>query len=194
MKNKTLIPIFPVLIFLMLWAPSFSQAGKAYVVNRLSNNVSVIDTETHAVIATIPVDSDPLDVGINPSRSAVYVTNNGSGSMSIIDLTSNTVIQTVGDAYGPMGIAVDPSGSRFFVSDWEGTYGLMYVVDAATYAAIVSFRIGNQPWRVATNADGSRTCVTNYQDNTISIIDTVSKAVIATVPVGSYPISVAVFP
>ena len=43
-------------------------AGKAYVTNQSSNNVSVIDTATNAVVgSTIPVGTTPQGVAICPA-------------------------------------------------------------------------------------------------------------------------------
>jgi len=190
MKKSIFAPVILTLTLSILSVASVSWAGKAYVVNRKSNDVSVIDTNTNTVVKTIPVGRDPLDVGVNPSRSVAYVANNGSGSFSIIDTASDTVINTL-DADWPMGIAVDPSGNRIFISEWEGSYGLLHVVDAASYGLITSLQVGNQPWRIATNADGSRTCVANYQDSTITVIDTAGLRRIGTVPCAN-PMDIAV--
>jgi YVTN family beta-propeller protein len=38
--------------------------GKVYVANQSSNNVSVIDTATNTLTATIPVGNDPIAFGV----------------------------------------------------------------------------------------------------------------------------------
>src|ERR1700687_2458042 len=45
-------------------APVFAQ--NAYITNNTSANVSVIDTATAAVIATVPVGSRPFGVAVSP--------------------------------------------------------------------------------------------------------------------------------
>jgi YVTN family beta-propeller protein len=45
------------------------------VTNAGSDNVSVIDTATHAVTATVKVGRNPLDVALTPDSSRNYVTN-----------------------------------------------------------------------------------------------------------------------
>jgi YVTN family beta-propeller protein len=42
----------------------------AYVTNLTSNNVSVIDTASGTVAATVPVGSNPVGVGIVPPSAA----------------------------------------------------------------------------------------------------------------------------
>jgi YVTN family beta-propeller protein len=48
-------------------------AQNAYITNATSNNVSVIDTATDMVIATIPVGSFPFGVAVSPDGRKVYV-------------------------------------------------------------------------------------------------------------------------
>ncbi len=52
----------------------------AYVANVQSGTVSVIDTTTGTVTATIPVGADPIDMAVSPDGSTVYVANEGSSS------------------------------------------------------------------------------------------------------------------
>ena len=44
----------------------------AYVVNAISNTVSVIDTVTNTVIANVPVGFGPLDITITPDGTRAY--------------------------------------------------------------------------------------------------------------------------
>ena len=54
-------------------APSLAQ--NAYITNTGSNTVSVIDTATNTVTATIPVGGEPYSVAVSPDGSKVYVAN-----------------------------------------------------------------------------------------------------------------------
>src|SRR6516225_2190272 len=67
----------------------------AYIANSGSNDVSVIDTATNKVTATIPVGAFPLGIAVTPDGGNVYVTNSNSATVSVIDPVSNTVIDTV---------------------------------------------------------------------------------------------------
>ena len=48
---------------------------RAYVTDSNDDTVSVINTATNTVIATIPVGTSPGDVAVNPDGTRVYVTN-----------------------------------------------------------------------------------------------------------------------
>ena len=49
------------------------------------HGVSVIDTATNTVSATIPVGELPTAVAVSPDGTYVYVTNDGGGTLSVID-------------------------------------------------------------------------------------------------------------
>jgi len=92
--------------------------GMVYVANRDTNDVSVINTTSNAVVATIAVGSMPNGVAVNPVTNRVYVANYGSNSVSVINGETNTVIGspiTVGRE--PSFIAVNPSTNKIYVSN-----------------------------------------------------------------------------
>src|SRR5260370_34424908 len=74
-----------------------------------SYSVSVIDTTTHSVVATIPVGQYPAGVAITPNGAFAYVANFNSNSVSVIDTATNTVTATVTVGTGPWGIAITPN-------------------------------------------------------------------------------------
>ena len=89
----------------------------AYVANSLSNNVSVIDTASHSVTATVVVGSAPGSVAITPDGNFAYVTNFGTNDISVIDTASNTVIATVPVGLGPDDVAITPDGNFAYITN-----------------------------------------------------------------------------
>jgi YVTN family beta-propeller protein len=65
---------------------------RAYVTNGVSNTISVIDTASNIVVATIPVGVFPFGVAITPDGTRAYVANDNT--ISVIDTASNTVVAT----------------------------------------------------------------------------------------------------
>jgi YVTN family beta-propeller protein len=98
----------------LLRAPGAGAAPFAYVTNFDDGTVSVIDTATAAVTATIPVGRQPFGVAVHPSGRWAYVGNSFDGTTSVIDATTNTVVATVGA--GGQGVAVDPGGRWVYVT------------------------------------------------------------------------------
>lgn len=75
-----------------------------YIVNKGNNTVSVINTTTNTVIATIPVGASPDQVTILPDGTFAYVTNQVDNTVSVIDIATNMVIATIPGFNGPTGI------------------------------------------------------------------------------------------
>jgi YVTN family beta-propeller protein len=64
----------------------------AYVANNSSNNVSVIDTVTNTVVATILVGLSPNGVAFTPNGKRAYVANWSSNNVSVIDTATKSLV------------------------------------------------------------------------------------------------------
>jgi len=172
------------------------DGSKVYVTNTFSNSntVSVIDTATNTVSATIPIGAS-LGVAVTPDGSKVYVANVGAGAVSVIDTATNSVIATI--PVNAFGVAVSPDGSKVYVTNSFGFPAPVSVIDTATNTIIA--RTGDPlqggSFGVAVSPDGSKVYVANGFGNTVSVIDTATNTVIATIFVrGFTSIGVAVTP
>ena len=72
-----------------------------------SNNVSVIDTATNTVIASVKVGKSPYGIAVTPDGTKVYVANSGDdddlgNTVSVIDTATNKVIATVNTGFSPI--------------------------------------------------------------------------------------------
>src|SRR5216684_3286431 len=104
------------LIALVSLIHASAHAQNAYITNVNSNTVSVIDTVTNTVIATIPVGLNPFGVAVSFDRSKVYFTH--VDTVSVIDTATNTVIGSpIPVQLDPRGVAVAPDGSKVYVAD-----------------------------------------------------------------------------
>jgi YVTN family beta-propeller protein len=150
-------------------AIAINPAGtRVYVGNQGSNSVSVIDTASNAVVATVKVDDRPLGLAVNPSGTRVIVSN--SDNYSIIDTAANTVVATIGQGGVPTGVAMDPARARVYVANlWFGT---VYAHDMTNNDLVAELYTGGEvPTSVAANAIGSRVYVGNWGSYSLSVID-----------------------
>ena len=76
--------------------------------NELSNTISVINTATNAVIATIPVGIRPRIIVFTLDGTRAYVTNQNSNTVSVINTATNAVINTINVGTEPVGIDITP--------------------------------------------------------------------------------------
>jgi YVTN family beta-propeller protein len=72
------------------------------VANHASNTVSVIDTATNTMAATVAVGSGPKGVAVTPDGTRVYVANYYSYTVSVIDTAADVVTATVAVGSGPV--------------------------------------------------------------------------------------------
>jgi YVTN family beta-propeller protein len=139
--------------------PASSRAQNAYITNVSSNTVSVIDTVTNAVIATIPVGLNPFGVAVSFDGSKVYFTH--VGGVSVIDTVTNTVVATIPVGLSSSccgGVAVTPDRSKVYVVNTNANTVL--VIDTATNTVIGSpIPVQLDPRGVAVAPDGSKVYV-----------------------------------
>jgi YVTN family beta-propeller protein len=190
--SNALPALYAGLILLLVFAPHARATQSAYITNSASHNVSVINTTTNTVTATIPVGPNPTGVAVHPAGTRVYVVNQSGDSVSVVDTAANTVITTVPVGSFPTGVAVNPAGTRIYVTNQSGNN--VSVIDAASNAVVATVAVGLSPVGVAVNPAGTRVYVANQSANNVTVVDAASNSVIATVPVGASPAGVVVNP
>jgi len=178
----------------LLIAQAAGAAGPvAYVAAYEANAVSVIETSTHTVIATVPVCAGPFGVAATPDGRLVYVTCNGGNSVAVIDTKTNTVVATVPVGISPFGVAVTPDGRSAYAS--MGGDGSLYVINTATNSVASSSALGlAAPIAIAFSPDGAFAYTANAADDTVSVLNAVTNTVAASVPAGPFPFDIAVSP
>jgi YVTN family beta-propeller protein len=82
------------------------NGASAYVADAGANSVTVINTATNTVVATVGVGAIPTDVSISPDGAHAYVTNAGSNSVSVIDTNTDAVSATVPVGVHPVNVAI----------------------------------------------------------------------------------------
>lgn len=60
-----------------------TSTHNTFFTNSLDNTVSVVSGAANAVIATVPVGSNPFGVGVDPNTGRVFVGNRGSNNVSV---------------------------------------------------------------------------------------------------------------
>ena len=178
---------------------AFSPDGRlAYVSNILSWTVSVIDTATLTVVATIGgVGAGANTVCVSPDGSRVYVGSHWNG-VSVIDTNSNTVIANLplNSPNGPVvAMALTPDGTKLYVTDRHHssqTPNNVWVVNTATNSveARISVDAGFDGGLVV-SSDGAILYASAATNNTVLAIDTATNQIITAISVGQVPHSIA---
>jgi YVTN family beta-propeller protein len=156
---------------------------KAYVPNALSNNVSVIDTVTNTVVATIPVGNDPRGVTVTSDSALVYV--QVSGSISVIHTFTDTVEATIpGTGFGEP--AVTPDRASLYIANLDA----VRVFDTATNSLIATVPVATNRRGIVITPDGTSVYASNRDASNgpeVAVIDTATNTVATGIPVTVSP-------
>ncbi|WP_264060738.1 Ig-like domain-containing protein [Mycolicibacterium psychrotolerans] len=148
------------------------NGARLYVANTNSDSVSLIDTTTIKVLATINVGDAPRGLAVSPDGSLVAVAAYGANTVSIIDTANDTVL-VAGVGPNPTSLAYGSDG-RIYVANSNDTVtmldpttgnGMTITVDPAMEAGEHSLTVG---------ADG-RIWITDAKDNTLRVITPVEN-------------------
>jgi len=117
----------------------------AYVTNGESNNISVIDTTTDKVTATISVGSDPAGVVISPNGTKVYVANAHSNDVSVIDTATNNsyIWSCLWEVVPRADSQSSPTGAKVYVANFCS--GTVSVIDTSNNNVTNTVNVGNRP-------------------------------------------------
>ena len=169
-----------------LLAVAATAAPKAWVGNFKDDTVSVIDTGSGSVVATVPVAKGPHGMAVAASGSTVYVSSDGASVVNVIDAASDKVTSTIEVGRSPHGVALTPDGRFLLV----GVYGedKVVFVDTAT-RAVVGFAGVAKPHTIAMRPDGRVAYVASQQPGAfaLAVIDIPSRSVARVIPLDKPP-------
>jgi YVTN family beta-propeller protein len=167
---------------------TFAPDGSvAVVANGGSDDVSIIDVTSRAVLATVAVGDNP--VGAWPGVDGrLYVDNETGQSISALDPATRQVVQTIALGFTPAFAAVHDG--ELWVTDTDS--GRVVFFDLATGEATGELATGAGAHALAFDAAHTRAWVTNQAADTVSVIDVAARTVRATVAVGGAPNGIAV--
>lgn len=196
-KQLTRLPLAFLFVSLAFGSLQAGADPNAYVANTTDHVVSVIDTATDAVLATIPVGNSPARVAVTRDGARAYVTNTGSDTVSVIDTLTNTVVATVAVAEAPSALAVTPDGAEVYVL---ASAGVLQVIDTALIGtasepviAMISFGPPDAfEMSIAILPDGTRAYA--VVSGSLQVIDTATLTVQSSLYVGSSPSQLALSP
>ncbi|HEY6495393.1 MAG TPA: YncE family protein [Trebonia sp.] len=151
-------------------------------------SVSVIDTATKKVTATIPTEGAPTQVAFSPDGTRAYVaTASGLYTFSAKTLTKAGFTSGLGE---PHSVAVAPNGT-VYVTDTDGN-AVKVISPSGQVTATIG--VGQLPWDVVVSADGKTAYVANPDSDSVSVISTAANAVTATVSVSGDPDTLGLTP
>lgn len=186
----------------------------AYVVNGEDATLSVIKLSNNTVTETVELmgqnsanmvmwphhvyhhnarDSHHLAVGVPGMDMSLGHTGGmpHGGKIAIVDAVKGTVSKVLDLPKMNHNAVYSPDGSELWTSQME-TSGKVLVYDANNYTLKNTIAVGEDPAEVTFSADGTKAYVCNGGNNTVTVINPSTKAIITTLnvdfnPVGAWP-------
>lgn len=148
---------------------SVAATTMAYVSNELSDNISVIDTRSDSVVATIFVGKRPRGIRVSPDGRTIYVALSGS----------------------PRG---GPGVDESKLPPADKRYDGVAVIDVPTRRLRTILPGGSDPETFDISADGRTLYVSNEDSATTSVVDIPARRITRRIPVGKEPEGVKLSP
>jgi YVTN family beta-propeller protein/VCBS repeat-containing protein len=168
--------------------------GKTLYVSSLdSNTIKVVNTATNTVTATIAV-AKPSAMAMSSSGTTLYITSRDAGTMIKINTSTNTIAGTVTLPAGsrPTDIVVSPDKTKIYVISTKTTGGgSVAVIGSTSTVSTLVTDLASVPTGLAISPDNRRLYVSTA-DGKLNVIDTTTKAVVASYTVGGVPAGVTV--
>lgn len=157
--------------------------------------ITLFDTGTNTISATIPLPADSLSAIITPDGTRIYAADSDIANVNVIDVATNTVIAnipTIGAGMGAFDIIVNPSGTRVYISN--NTSGFVTVIDTATNTIVTDILVVPNLGPLSITPDGATVYVSNFTLGNITPIDTATNTVGMSIFTGITPGMTAITP
>lgn len=189
-------------------AATQSTAPRIYVTDEVSGDLTVIDSGTRRVLATVPLGKRPRGVHPSPDGKTLYVALSGSpiagpgvdestlpppdksaDGIGVFDVAQNKLVKIIPGGSDPENFDVSKDGKQLYISN-EDTSSAS-IVDIASEKVIRNLKIGGEPEGVKVTPDGKHVFITSEEDGTIAVLDPSAGRIVSTFKVGHRPRSVA---
>jgi YVTN family beta-propeller protein len=174
-------PSLPVIALLLL-AGSPAAAGTLFVTNTKSDSVSVIDTDTFEVTATIPVGrGKPNRIVFHPEGKLAWIVYDKSHDLGVIDAETRKLVKRVKIGGNPYNLNFTPDGRHLLVLDWSSDTSSDEVIFYDLQAEKIDGRVEVSTWPAHSvfSRDGKRLYVSGETAGDLTVIDVATRTVVA---------------
>lgn len=171
---------------------------RLYCSNMSGGSVSAFDFATGEKLADVPTGRECEGVGVTPDGRWVWAGNRAEDTISILDAQALKVVKQLPSPGFPYRVQFTPDGTRALIP--HATASSLVVCDVAAQKVARSIPLGltrvEKPSTagVAPHPGGRYAFVTVRNDDSMLVLDLVSGATVARVPVESSPDGVAYSP
>lgn len=159
-----------------------SNSKKMIVVNESSNNVTIINSLTKAVVGTVSVGTQPHGIAFNQNTNDVFISNKGSNNISKFNLSTLVISATISVGTFPEGIQY--LDNNLYVANRVSNN--ISIVDTTTN--LISATISTStPKEFTYDSKNNKLWFIGVGPDYVGVIDPNTNTVINSVQVGSNP-------
>lgn len=168
-----------------------------YVGSMSGSRITIFDTTRRKQVGEIAPGNWVRPIALRRDESLAYVALSALHGFAVIDLKQGKVIRRVelpalppGTETPPYetlthGLALTPDERELYVTSMAGK--AVYVFSVPDLKQLGKIDVGRYPNWISISPDGRLVWVSNQLDDSVSVIDTRTKKVVATIPVGHEP-------
>lgn len=145
-----------------------SDKSEIFLTNVDFDLVSVISDNTNAVVANIPVGSQPVGIAYDSAKGELFVANYASDSVSVISDITNTVVANIPVGSQPFAVAYDSGKGEIFVVNYNSSS--VSVISDSTNTVIANVTLENQPQGISYDSGKGEIFVSYSESNRVSVI------------------------
>jgi len=161
-----------------------------YTANIGTQNVSVIERASGALITRVPCGRGCEGLAFTPDGRQLWAANQEAASITVLDTATHRVLDTLAVPGVPLRIRFTRDGSRALIANWE-EQGELVVWDVPARREITRLPVGNQPIGLLLSPDESRCFVSNMTSDDIHLVDLATLRVHAVFTTGRGPDAMA---
>jgi YVTN family beta-propeller protein len=165
------------------------MTNQAFVANRGSRNVAVLDLAKRVISGKYEVGGIPEGIAVNPRTGRVVVAGL-DGLVTLIDDRTGTVAAKVQAGSSPSRVAVDPLKNLALVTNFNGSN--LVAIDLSVNRIVKTIRLKNGPLGIAVLEEGRRAVVACQYDMVLLIVNYEKGSIEREVVAGQYLSEVAV--
>jgi YVTN family beta-propeller protein len=157
----------------------------AYIADRGSAAVTVVDTKKSAVAAHIAAGDGVEGIALSPDGKWLLVGNRTANDIQLFDAPARKPVARIPVAADPVRVAISPDGTRALVPHRRSSE--VWLVDLRKRAVTAKVKTDREPGGALFLPGGRTAVVANTGEGTISILDLEPLAVRSTHPAGKGP-------
>jgi YVTN family beta-propeller protein len=171
------------LVTAVLFSGSPAAAATLLVTNTKSDSVSVIDTNTFEVVATIPVGKGkPNRIVFHPEGRWAWVVYDKTHDLGVIDAEARKLVKRVKIGGNPYNLNFTPDGRHLLVLDWSSDTSNDEVIFYDLQAEKIDGRVEVSTWPAHSvfSRDARRLYVSGETAGDLTVIDVATRTAAAT--------------